>query len=125
MLTKDTVFVEITGVFGAGYLPKLIEDLKRRLIDGLRLRTAGGARPLNVLRCIDNSLAEARDLRYRDEINTLILKAQRKAHSLTDEERDELVRGLHWVDGLVLEFVKGVRKGVDLVLRRGGILQAY
>jgi hypothetical protein len=121
MLTQDTLFVEITGVFGAGYVPRLLDDLKQRLERGFRRRTSDGARKLNVLYCIDNTRAEKGDLRYRNQMNELI----QRGGKLEVAERDELIRGLHWVDGLVIDFVQRVRRPVDVVLRRGGVMQAF
>src|SRR5437762_729818 len=106
MLSNATVFVEITGVFGAGYVPRLLEEVQQRLTSALRRQTTGGARKLCVLRCVDNSLAEKANLEYRNTVDGLIGRAA----TLSTSERDALVRGLHWVDRLVFQFVRGVRK---------------
>ncbi len=121
MLTKETLFVETTGVFGAGYVPRLLEELKHRLEKAVRRRTADGATTLNVLFCIDNALVKKKDLARRDSIDRLI----KRAGQLNADERDELIRGLHWADRVVLDFIQRVYRPVDVVLRRGGVMHAF
>jgi hypothetical protein len=118
MLTERTLRVEITGVFGAGYVPGLIEQVKSALENRYRVRTAAGARMLNVLFSVDNTIAIKANKTYRDELAALTHRAP-----LTPHEVSRLADGLRWLDGQVKSHADHVRRTVDILLRRGGILQ--
>jgi hypothetical protein len=57
----------------------------------------------------------------RERANALILKG---GSNLTDDEMDELVAISHEADRLILDDISGFTAPVDVVVRRGGILQS-
>jgi hypothetical protein len=121
MLRDDTILVEMTGIMGAGYLPGFFTSLSQ-LLEGKYLRVSPeGLRPLVSYYHVDNTAALNTDRHRHAHIHALIGKAPHLAPAEWDVLRD----GLAWADELMQKRIQKYRKPIDIVFRRGGLLQTY
>ena len=121
MLTDTTLVVEITGITGAAYPPAILRLVSHKLREHWFVLSGGRSRRLGFRYYVDNTvlLRESPDMRAR--ANELILKG---GSNLTEDEMNDLVAVSHEADRLILENVSGLPDPVDVILRRGGILQS-
>ena len=88
MLKEDTVIIEMTGIFGAGYLPGLFKPVTAILRERyLRIEDNGRLSSLVTRYHIDNEAARINDPQRRERITELI----RKANNLNSDEWIELI----------------------------------
>ena len=121
VLTDTTLVVEITGITGAAYPPAILRLVSRKLRDHWFVLSDGRARRLVFRHHVDNTLLLRERPQMRERANALILKG---GSNLTDDEMTELVAISHEADRLILEDISGFPEPVDLVVRRGGVLQS-
>ncbi len=122
MLKENTVIIEMTGIFGAGYLPGLFKPVTTILRERyLRIEDNGKPSSLVTRYHIDNEAARINDPKRRERITELI----RKANNLKPDEWIELIDSLRWADVLFQESVESYARSIDVVFRRGGRLQNY
>jgi hypothetical protein len=125
MNKEKTTIIEITGIMGAGFLPGLLQNLKREFEESfLYFDTENSQRNLKAIYHIDNTWAESKDKRKRNRIDYLLRNSDR----LTSIEWNELITSLNWIDNLFaknLAYWKKKYGFVDIAFRRGGLLQTY
>lgn len=119
------LIVEMTGIFGAGYLPGLFKPLTLSLRQNYLKTVEGKVSPLVPMFHVDNTAAEKADPARRARISHLISHSS----SLNENEWTELISSLKWADTLFEKHLTlhsaEIRKDVDVVFRRGGRLQNY
>jgi len=119
-----TRIVEITGVFGAGYIPNnpsIPESIAKTLENDFRRKACDRAEHLKVSYIIDNTLAQKANINKHNRIDDLI----DRQGNLTSQELAELKSGLEWVDQEACNFVNHPKWRIDMVIRRGGVAQAW
>jgi hypothetical protein len=116
---REPIIIEMTGIFGAGYLPGLFNPLKSLLQENFFWFDEGRPRKLVTNYHIDNEAARRFNPAKRNRINNLI----RKVPNLNDEEWREVSSALEWSDNLFEKTIK--RSSCNIVFRRGGRLQNY
>jgi hypothetical protein len=122
---KMPLIVEMTGIFGAGYLPGLFRPLTLSLRQNYSRTVEGKVSPLVTMFHVDNTAAEKADPARRARISHLISHSS----SLNENEWTELISSLKWADTLFEKHLTlhsaETRNYVDVVFRRGGRLQNY
>jgi hypothetical protein len=123
--SKPPLIIEMTGIFGAGYLPGLFRPLTLSLRQNYLKTVEGKVSPLVTMFHVDNTAAQEADPERRARISHLISHSS----SLNENEWTELMSSFKWADTLfekhlTLHSVE-IRKEVDVVFRRGGRLQNY
>jgi hypothetical protein len=121
MLTDNMFVVEVTGITGAAYPPSLLRTIAEKLHAHWFVLFQGRPRPLWARYYVDNTLLIKQRPRLRERANVLILKGGSK---LTEVELNELVAISHDSDRLILDDIRSFKYPVDVVLRRGGVLQS-
>jgi hypothetical protein len=120
--TDLTQRMEISGIMGAGYLPRLLQELSEQLRENFWRRLPDGRRRTLVTRYHnDNTALRNHDPEERERVATLIT---RKPKPGTVEWQD-LIEALRKSDELFEQKIYNFPKSVDIALRRGGLLQSY
>jgi len=125
MISNNTLIIEISGVFGAGYHPSLLDSisshlrLKYRRIDN----TTNKEKKIVTRYYVDNTNLTKNNLLKRDRLTSLIVKNQN--NSITNEEWIELISLMNWAEKLFHDQLNEYRQLIDIVFRRGGRLQDY
>lgn len=119
MVERKPIVVEMTGIFGAGYLPGLFNPLKSMIQENFLWLNDDKPESLMANYHIDNTAAIKRNPQRRNRIADLI----EKAPNLNLDEWAEFVDSLEWADELFEENLKSYPSNV--VFRRGGRLQNW
>lgn len=119
MSKRKPIIVEMTGIFGAGYLPGLFKPLKSMLQENFLWLNDNNPTKLIANYHIDNEAARKADPQRRARITHLI----RNVRNLNSEEWSELITSLRWADELFQKSLNAYPSNV--VFRRGGRLQNY
>jgi len=120
MWQASTLVIEITGIMGAGYLPTTLKALQVQLCrDYLQVLSDGTRRPPQVMYHVDNTAMKKWNPHTRQRIKTWIVQ---KDDSIELKQFTEAVK---LADQLFWENVDEWKKPVDLVFRRGGMLQSF
>jgi hypothetical protein len=119
MSMRKPLIVEMSGIFGAGYLPGLFKPLTSLLQENFLWLDNDNPKKLIANYHVDNEATKKADPQRRERITDLI----RNVNSLKTEEWTELIAGLRWADEL---FEANLRMyPCNIVFRRGGKLQNY
>lgn len=118
-MARKPIIVEMTGIFGAGYLPGLFKPLKSMAEENFLWLDNDKAKSLIASYYVDNTEAAQQNPQRRGRIADLI----EKAPNLNLDERTEFVDSLKWADELFEENLKSYPSNV--VFRRGGRLQNW
>jgi hypothetical protein len=116
MAKRQPIIVEMTGIFGAGFLPGLFKPVTSLLQDNYNWLDGGSVRNLIANYHVDNEAAKKSGPSRREQITELI----RKAPNLSSNEWEELVASLKWADDLFQKNPK--RYPCNVCFRRGGRL---
>ncbi|HKG61691.1 MAG TPA: toll/interleukin-1 receptor domain-containing protein [Pyrinomonadaceae bacterium] len=119
MSIRKPIIIEMTGIFGAGYLPGLFKPLKALLQENFLWIDADKSKGLIANYHVDNEAVRKRDVQRRERITHLI----KQVPNLNPEEWNELIAALRWADELFQESLEAYPSNV--VFRRGGKLQNY
>jgi TIR domain len=119
MIKRKPLLVEMTGIFGAGFLPGLFKSLRSMLHDHFRWLDGNKLRKLRASYHIDDNKARQVDLQRRERIAELI----KKAPNLNSNEWVEFKDSLEWADKIFEGNLKSYP--CHILFRRGGRLQNW
>lgn len=124
MLSANLFVVEMTGIFGAGYLPGLFQPLTRLLRDDYQILDQKTPRCIVTRFHVDDLAARAEDPGKERRATELINRAN-KADTMAEADRGELFALLRDADQRFLADLTAYPKAVDIAFRRGGRLQDH
>lgn len=124
MIGTELFIVEITGIFGAGYLPGLLRPLARILREDYRLRANDGLRDIVTRFVVDHQVARFDD-EGRERRTAQLINKTDDPDSLSEMEWAELIEELRSSDLRFLASLQAYPKAIDVVFRRGGRLHDF
>ncbi len=122
MLIQGTFVVEITGITGGAYPPALLQLVADNLHSHWHVLSGNRTRPLWTRYYVDNTVLLKGASAQRERADALI---QKGGSNLSESELSELAAISREADRLILADVQSFKHPVDVVLRRGGVLQAF
>lgn len=125
MFSPHTFIVEMTGIFGAGYVPGLFQPLTRLLRDEHLISNREGAKQIVTRYHVDNTAALKEDEQKQKRATKLIKKADAATSDISESEWQELTTLLSESERRFINDVASYHRPIDIAFRRGGRLQDY
>jgi len=125
LIGKNTIIIEISGVFGAGYHPDIFNSMTSHLRSKYKIvnQKSNIAKKIVTRYYVDNTNLVKNNKMKRDHLTDLIAKTQRNI--ILEKEWNELISLMKWSEIIFQNQLNQYQKEIDIVLRRGGRLQDH